>query len=219
MPAHRYNTICSCCLVVGLITLIPSSLLSNLFPTDIIIFGPCNVAIAQTQPSTTSEFQLRNIEDSISLDRGGDPLQVSNYTNITDRNCEVCSFINYIPGPLGKAGVAYRSSQTLDLTGAQRIVLFAKGEFGGEKLAFVALGKHSNTISTQQNLFPNLSFKVITKNVTLTPTWTKYELNLTDSGTTGITDPFGFILYNSNSYLVICVLELVVLDFRFVVIM
>ena len=44
----------------------------------------------------------------------------------------------YIPGPIGKAGVAYKSAQPLDLTGAQRIVFFAKGELGGENVSFVS---------------------------------------------------------------------------------
>ena len=75
---------------------------------------------------------IRNVDSSTSLDRAGDPVKVSLDAN---PSCEVCTFIKYIPGPIGKTGVAYKSAQPLDLTGAQRIVFFAKGELGGENVS------------------------------------------------------------------------------------
>jgi hypothetical protein len=101
-----------------------------------------------------------------------------------------------MPGPIGKAGAAYKSTHVLDLSGAQRVVFFARGEFGGENVAFLAIGKSSNTDSPPvlPDIFPNLTFAVISKNVTLTNNWTRYELSLNGSGTTGVTDPFGFIV-------------------------
>ncbi|MDQ6668649.1 MAG: hypothetical protein M3Y53_10565, partial [Thermoproteota archaeon] len=134
---------------------------------------------------------IRNVDSSTSLDRAGDPVKVSLDAN---PSCEVCTFIKYIPGPIGKTGVAYKSAQPLDLTGAQRVVFFAKGELGGENVSFVAIGKPSNTKPVAPNIFTNLNFAVISKNVTLTNDWRRYQLSLNSSGTTGVTDPFGFIV-------------------------
>ena len=77
---------------------------------------------------------------------------------MTVAGCEICQFIKYMPGPIGKAGVAYKSAQTLDLSGAHRIVFFAKGELGGENVSFVAIGKPSNTPPVGLNIFKNLKF-------------------------------------------------------------
>ncbi|PWU81464.1 MAG: hypothetical protein DLM72_06860, partial [Candidatus Nitrosopolaris wilkensis] len=134
---------------------------------------------------------IRNVDSSTSLDKAGDPVNVRLDAN---PSCEICTFIKYIPGPIGKTGVAYKSAQPLDLTGAQRIVFFAKGQLGGENVAFVAIGKPSNTQPVSPNIFPNLNFAIISKNITLTNNWARYELSLNGSGTTGVTDPFGFIV-------------------------
>ena len=134
---------------------------------------------------------IRNVDSSTSLDKAGDPVKVSLDAN---PNCEICTFIKYIPGPIGKAAVAYKSAQPLDLTGAQRIVFFAKGQLGGEKVAFVAIGKPSNTQPVSPNIFTNLSFAVISKNVTLTNDWRRYQLSLNGIDFKGITDQFGFIV-------------------------
>ncbi|MGC2575516.1 MAG: hypothetical protein WA364_28755, partial [Candidatus Nitrosopolaris sp.] len=134
---------------------------------------------------------IRNVDTSTSLDKAGDPVKVLLDAN---PNCEVCTFIKYIPGPIGKAGVAYKSAQILDLTGAQRIVFFAKGQLGGENVAFVAIGKPSNTQPVPPNIFTNINFAVISKNITLTSDWQRYQLSLNGTGTTGVSDPFGFIV-------------------------
>jgi hypothetical protein len=152
-----------------------------------------------------SLFPIRNIEMSKFLDKAGDAmsgsggfaepyLQILSTAMTADGNCEMCQFIKYVPGPSGKAGVAYTPVQTLDLTGAQRIVFFAKGELGGENVAFVAIGKASNSPPVSPNIFTNLNFAVISKNVTLTNDWRRYQLNLNGIDFKGVTDQFGFIV-------------------------
>ena len=150
------------------------------------------------KPSPSSQFPIRNVEFSTSPDKAGDPATVS-VGPMTGAGCEVCSFIKYIPGVIGKAGVAYKSAQTLDLSGAKRIVFFAKGQLGGENVAFVAIGKPSTTSPVPPNIFSNLNFAVISKNVTLTKTWERYQLSLNVSSLTGVTDPFGFIVSKVRS--------------------
>ncbi|MDQ6862760.1 MAG: hypothetical protein M3044_02935 [Thermoproteota archaeon] len=185
------------------------------------------MATAQTQPSSVSHshipgffynpqdpfhsiFPIRNIETSPLLDKAGDAvsttgnltqsnLKISSHAMTADGNCEMCQFIQYIPGPTGKAGVAYKSAQTLDLSGAHRIVFFAKGELGGENVAFVAIGKPSNTSPVLPNIFANLKFAVTGKEITLTNGWTRYQLSLNGSDLTGVTDPFGFIVSKVRS--------------------
>jgi hypothetical protein len=186
-----------------------------------------NMATAQTQSSSFSHshlpgffynpqdpfhsiFPIRNIETSPVLDKAGDAipttgnpaqsnLKISSHAMTADGNCEMCQFIQYIPGPTGKAGVAYKSAQTLDLSGAHRIVFFAKGELGGEHVAFVAIGKPSNTSPVLPNIFANLKFAVTCKDITLTNEWTRYQLSLNGSDLTGVTDPFGFIVSKVRS--------------------
>jgi hypothetical protein len=180
-----------------------------------------HMAIAQTQPYSSAHshipgwfsypqdpfhslFPIRNIEMSKFLDKAGDAMPRSGsfaqpYLQISsamtaDGNCEMCQFIKYMPGPIGKAGVAYTPVQTLDLTGAQRIVFFAKGQLGGENVAFVAIGKASNTIPVSPNIFRNLNFGVISKNVTLTNDWQRYQLSLNGIDFKGVTNQFGFIV-------------------------
>lgn len=72
---------------------------------------------------------------------------------------------------------------------------------GGENVAFVAIGKpSSNTIPSEgQNIFKKMNFAVISKNITLTNDWTRYEISLNGLGTAGVTDPFGFIVSKVRS--------------------
>jgi hypothetical protein len=181
-----------------------------------------HVAIAQTQAYSSSHshipgifyypqdpfhslFPIRNIEMSTLLDKAGDALprsgslaqpslQIFSRAMTADGNCEMCQYVKYIPGPIGMAGVAYTSAQILDLTGSQRIVFFAKGELGGETVAFVAIGRPSSTPPVSPNIFTDLNFAVISKNITLTNDWRRYQLSLNGLDTNGVTNPFGFIV-------------------------
>jgi hypothetical protein len=199
-----------------------SILIGNVVQTNSNILTLGHMALAQTQPYSSAHshvaglfyypqdpfhalFPIRNIEMSKFLDKAGDamsrsgsfaqPYLQSLSTAMTpDGNCEMCQFIKYTPGPIGKAGVAYTPVQTLDLTGAKRIVFFAKGELGGENIAFVAIGKPSNTQPVSPNIFTKLNFAVISKNVTLTNDWRRYQLSLNGIDFKGVTDQFGFIV-------------------------
>jgi hypothetical protein len=163
------------------------------------IFTLDHVAVAQTQPSPSANFPIHGIEKSPISDKAADAqtpsaLQVFSIPSL-DGNCEMCQVIKYIPGPLGKAALAYKFAQTLDLTGAKRIVFFAKGEIGGENIAFLGAGKPSNAqIKLPSKIFTNLNFSEISKNVTLTNDWQRYQLSLNGLNLKGVTHPFGFII-------------------------
>jgi hypothetical protein len=208
--------------------IVASFLFVSVVPTNNnYIFRLSHMATAQTTPYSAHShfpglfynpqdpfqtlFPIRNIETLTFLDKAGDALSRSgsfvqpylqmSHTMTPDGNCEMCQFIRYMPGPIGEAAVAYISTQTLDLSDAKRIVFFAKGELGGENVAFVAIGKPSSNTSPSAgpNIFKNLNFEVISKNITLTNDWARYELSLNGLGTTGVTDPFGFVVSKVRS--------------------
>ena len=110
--------------------------------------------------------------------------------------CEMCQIAIYRPnmaGNKGVAAVAYSSNETLDLTGANRIVFFAKGELGGERLTFSAIGRPSESLPSTAP-FTNITFALVTTNITLANDWTRYELSLNGTDLTNIEYPFGFIV-------------------------
>jgi hypothetical protein len=161
-----------------------------------------NYAFAQTATSqiqASSSPKLSNLE-FLPVQKAGDASHLTvnqNFVN-PDDNCEICQSIQYTPGLIGKAGVAYKSSGELNLGGAQRIVFFAKGQLGGENVAFVVLGKPSNASPTT-NIFSNLHFAVMSKNITLTNDWARYQIGLNGSNLAGVTAPFGFIVSKVRS--------------------
>ena len=64
---------------------------------------------------------------------------------------------------------------------------------GGEVVKFKAAGKKVNKEdATGLEIFNNVKFDKTTKDVTLTKTWKKLEIDISNSDLTGITHPFGF---------------------------
>ena len=152
-------------------------------------------------------FPIRNIEHFNFTDRSGDAetqpnsLKISPNNMTPDGNCEHCELIVYTPGQQGWASIAFKSNKPLDLSAAGRIVFFAKGNIGGENVAFVAAGKNvsgstaiSNSSLTSKNAFKNLRFAVTSQNITLSSDWKRYELSLDGRNMTNISYPFGFIV-------------------------
>jgi hypothetical protein len=215
-----YRIYCVNVMTIVIITAISS-------PTIFVGLYSYNVAVAQTQTSGThshlsgffynpvdpyhSIFPITNVEKSPLLDKAGDALstfghpaqqnlKISAHAMTPDGDCEMCQFVQYTPGQIGKAGVAYKSAETLNLDGALRVVFFARGEQGGEKIAFVALGKPSDTSTSVLNIFKDLKFSVTSKNITLTSQWHRYQMSLNGSDMTNVIDPFGFIVYKVRDH-------------------
>ncbi|MGB8034655.1 MAG: hypothetical protein WCF03_12635, partial [Nitrososphaeraceae archaeon] len=115
--------------------------------------------------------------------------------------------ITYTPGPQGWAGIAFKSNRLLDLSAAGRIIFFAKGNMGGENVAFVGVGKNisatgsqvSNFSLTPTHTFKNLRFAVISQNITLTSEWKRYELSVDGRDMASISHPFGFIVMKGKN--------------------
>jgi hypothetical protein len=109
---------------------------------------------------------------------------------------EFYNVIRYTPGPLGKGGLAYKADLNYDLSDAKRVVLFAKGEKGGEKVSFVVGGNDlGQGAASQSSIFRNQKFDRITQDVVLDKVWKRYEVDLQGANLmSGVTYPFGFIV-------------------------
>lgn len=120
--------------------------------------------------------------------------------NFGEQHCEECTMIEYsAAGPNRQAAIAYQSDKLIDLTGAKRIKFFAMGEYGGEKLIFMAAGKDikkdSRVDSTSEKIkgiFKDKKFDIATQKVTLKKTWTKFEISLDNQDMSAVQYPFGF---------------------------
>ena len=89
--------------------------------------------------------------------------------------CEQCQFIVYKPiTKKERPVIAYASETPFDLSGAKRIVFFAKGELGGETIKALAIGKSPDLVSTPA--LNALQFEVVSPNIVLTNDWKRYEL-------------------------------------------
>ena len=92
-----------------------------------------------------------NIEDMRATDRTGDaevdPNSLTISSDFSDE--ESAHTIQYTPAALGFAGIAYEADKNYDLSNAQRVVFFAKGQNGGENVTFAAVGRNENTASIQ----------------------------------------------------------------------
>lgn len=95
-------------------------------------------------------------------------------------HCEFCLKIEYNPYLAGKAGIAMKSSTPLDVQTPQRLILWARGEYGDEKVRFMLLGKQNGTASSSQdaNLFDNVEFVSKTETVTLTTHFKIYQIDV-----------------------------------------
>jgi len=111
--------------------------------------------------------------------------------------CEQCQFIVYKPiSNKEQPVIAYASQTPLDLTGAKRIVFFAKGELGGETIKALAIGKSPDIVSTPS--LNSLQFEVVSPNIVLTTDWKRYELHLGGLDLKDVSSPFGFVISNQR---------------------
>jgi PKD repeat protein len=133
-----------------------------------------------------------------------------------EQHCEFCTRVEYTPGRQGLAGFAYESPRGVDLSGAKRMLFWAMGEEGGEKITFKVAGKPldglqdtadrpqdradrpqdrvGNVTSRLDSIFGSERFALTTQQISLEDDWKKYEVDVTGTDLRGITLPFGFEL-------------------------
>lgn len=130
-------------------------------------------------------------------------LQIDSETLDPDDNCEFCTKVIYTPGKEGLAAIAYELDK-VDLTLSKRVVFFAKGQKGGEQIAFLAAGKTRGEGSGivdnfDKEIFPDQGFGIMTNKVTLSNHWHRYQISLNSNDLRDITHPFGFVMTEGKS--------------------
>ena len=85
--------------------------------------------------------------------------------------------------------------QGLDLSGAERMTFFARGEKGGEQVEFFTCGfGYNSEWNVQVVPFPDSSMKRSTGVVTLTREWTQFSIDLSSADMSSIVCGFGYVL-------------------------
>ncbi|HKX80987.1 MAG TPA: hypothetical protein VJL54_01905 [Nitrososphaera sp.] len=144
--------------------------------------------------------------------RGGDAAGGSAYFSmdesfVDDENhCETCIALEYKTGPKGKALVAFSNGKPVDLSEADRLTFWARGENGGEVLRVYAAGGKAGAVtasSVSEKIPEVVAVKGVAfatfSDVTLATDWQKFEINLEGHGISKITHGVAIeILDNGN---------------------
>lgn len=177
-------------IMIALVSVIAGSLVLA-FP-----LSGVDLSIAQTAEAGRLPMEVRDV---FKLDKKmGDAKRGSAYLKIEedfvdpDNHCEFCLRVEYIPGPDGKAGLAYALDKSLDMKDAKRLHFFVKGEKGGEKVRFKAAGKDIESYQLGKGLVKSQKFAAKTSDITLGKNWKKYEIDLNKADMTKISQAFGF---------------------------
>ena len=150
-----------------------------------------------------SSIVLMNIEDLRATDKTGDAEADPNSLIVSSvfSDEENGHIIQYTPASIGFAGIAYKADKNYDLSNAQRVVFFAKGQNGGENVTFAAVGRNENTAgfnNTDETLgsaFNNQNFSLISEDVSLDRDWKRYQISLEGVDLQRISHPFAFIVH------------------------
>ncbi len=139
---------------------------------------------------------VRALSYVLSTDRDGDAaagplvMKVEMENVDPDGHCEYCIRIDYNPSVIGVGGVAWETAQPVDVQGAKRLLVAAKGQFGGEQVRFLTLGKQVGVSSslTDEKLFENIEFLSKTGTITLTSDWVRYQIDIPTDDPTALRD-------------------------------
>jgi hypothetical protein len=145
-----------------------------------------------------------SIEDNAAIVREGDAKRASNLIiqkNYIDpqNHCEGCTRIEYTPGSLREAGIAFRDKNN-DLTDSQRIVLFARS-VPAQQVSFLAVGNDSSSsiVANDTDKFPGIDFAIATENITLNNNWQRIEIPLNGTDLSNANYPLGIQLIANSS--------------------
>ena len=135
-------------------------------------------AEAATMPMLALDYTLLDVERDGDAAAGPDVVRVN--PGHLDEHCEYCFKIDYSPYLAGKAGIAWKTAQPLDVQGAQRMVFWAKGEYGGEQIRVMILGKPNGTATSieDENLFDHVRFVSASETITLTSRFQVYQVEV-----------------------------------------
>src|SRR5919109_3188902 len=129
----------------------------------------------------------------------GDPIRIDEWNNYAERQCEMsCIYLEYTPGRLGKAGLAFVSDTPLDFSGAQRVHFFLMGDKGGEMVKVKIAGKNPTGGLIADSPFKE-KFAISTNVIKLSNDWQRYEMSLAGVDLKGITAPFAIELLKGKT--------------------
>jgi hypothetical protein len=134
-------------------------------------------AEASTMPMETLDYAFLELETDGDASSAAPVVRV--IPDWVDGHCEACFRIEYYPYIIGKAGFAWIPGQPLDVQGAERMTFWAKGEFGGEEIRIMILGKENMTSGTNpENLFNEVDFASRSELITLTSNFRPYQMEV-----------------------------------------
>lgn len=108
-----------------------------------------------------------------------------------ENHCEFCIAAEYKPGPHGKAVVAFRSSETIDLSSARSLTFVARGETGGEIIKVYAAGVKNKNADVADGAVRGVKYAAAGQ-VTLDREWHRYTLDLAGLELKQVTHGFAF---------------------------
>lgn len=102
-----------------------------------------------------------------------------------ENHCESCVAFEYKTGPKGTAIVAFANGDPIDLSEADRLNFWARGEHGGERLRVYAAGGKASSVAASKvsgsmpeaAIVKGVAFASFTE-VTLGTEWQKFEIEL-----------------------------------------
>lgn len=113
-----------------------------------------------------------------------------------DNHCEFCYRIEFTPGSTGKGGFVMKADKAFDLSEANRIAFFAKGETGKETVQFKAGGKENRAgVDTSPGL---AKFAFTSESTKLKNDWQLIEMDISDKDLKRITHALAVDLGRSD---------------------
>ncbi|WP_337862418.1 hypothetical protein [Nitrososphaera sp.] len=172
-------------------------------------FGGSNNNSGNNSSLSAKQTQLSGIQESEAVQLPADMINIYNrnekyYNNIdggyvyvhdniidTRRHCEFCTSIDYKPGlTTDNLDLSWASDRNFNISGAKKVTFYVMGDEGGEKVNFKAAGKKIDRM-VNGKAEKAVNFDVVTQPVTLTKDWEKFEIDLSKSDLTGVSNPFG----------------------------
>jgi hypothetical protein len=112
--------------------------------------GNVHVAEAAILPMEVRDT-FKNLEKTGDAKIKDSLLQIDTDFVDPDNHCEFCYRIEFTPGDTGKGGFVMKADKAFDLSEANRIAFFAKGETGKETVQFKVGGKENRGVGVDTN--------------------------------------------------------------------
>lgn len=152
--------------------------------------SPIGVAEAATLPLDVKQT-FRLVEKSGDAKDNPSRIKIDSEFIDPEEHCEFCYRIEIDPGATGKTGAMLKANKLFNLEDAQRLILYARGEVGGEDVRFNAAGKYVDR-PNGGNAAKLMKFAFASEGTNLDKQWQRYEMDLSNTDLTDITHGFGF---------------------------